>query len=92
MDDQQNVSNRDLILEMHGDIKQILAAQAATNAKLDAHIKEDDDKHNKVDADIDGLKAFRSKLLGYAAAVSFAIGLMVSLAKDALASAIHWGR
>lgn len=85
-DNQNQLSNRDILLEMRADIKSVMLGHAVLGERVDA-IKEDLGEVKKTAAD---LREWRAKVMGMVIVAGGALGFLGSLARDALANTFHW--
>lgn len=86
--DVNQLSNRDIILEMRSDIKSIMLGHAVLGERVTATKATVDELEQRVEA----ISMWRSRVMGYGAAIIFVAGLIASFARDAIAAALHLGR
>lgn len=98
MAEQQDISNRDLLLAMHADMKLLVSSSATLTErvnnvaqKIDDHIDDDKHKHEVVDKRLAAHDNWRSRVMGIVTVVGAALGFIGAVAKDAIAAAWPWG-
>lgn len=95
---QQDISNRDLLLAMHADIKVMIAGHATLTErvdnvadKIDTHIDDDKRKHEALDNRMKASENWRSRVMGMFVVIGAGVAFLSDLVKDAIASAWPWG-
>lgn len=98
MAEQQDISNRDLLLAMHADMKLLVSATATltervnnTAQKIDDHIDDDKLKHEALDKRVAAGENWRQRVMGMFVVIGAGVGFLASVAKDAIAAAWPWG-
>lgn len=98
MEPEQNLTARDILLELRTDVKAVMLAQGILGERVDNVIKTQHEVKQALDTKDEGLEKrvkvvedWKSKVMGMLVVIGAGVGFAASLAKDALAAAFHWG-
>lgn len=80
------------IIDTQAQVKEDLRnATDEVTRKIDAHIADDNAKHEAGDARVKTLENWRSRIMGMLVIVGAGLGFLGAIAKDAIAAAWPWG-